>query len=114
MATYDELLAEELQEGEEVIEQIAGDHWEYAFLLASQHQGRYFFTNKRIIFYYCLRKSFEIPYTSIVSAELCMVGPRIRFLPFGIKVTTKDGAVYHLSVLNRKHYLELILNNMIK
>ena len=114
MATYDELLAEELQEGEEVIEQTAGDYWEYLLIFGSQKSGRYFFTNKRIIFYYFGSKKLDIPYTDIASAQLCMVGPLIRFVPCGIKVTTKDEKAYHLSVMKRNHYLEIIQNNMNK
>jgi len=114
MAGYDELLAEELQEGEEVVEQIAGDYWKYAWIFGSQERGRYFFTNKRILFFYFGSKAFEIPYSDIASAQLCMVGPLIRFVPCGIKVTTKDEKTYHLSVMKRAHYLDMILNNMAK
>ena len=110
MATYEEMLAEELQEGEEVLEQTAGDYWKYLLFFGSQERGRYFFTNKRIIFYYFGSKEFEIPYNDIVSAQLCMVGPLIRFVPCGINVTTGDDTKYHLSLMKRNHYLELISN----
>lgn len=109
MATYEELLATELQEGETVIAQEAGDEWEYLFnIIGVQHRGRYFFTEKRIIFYYCGSKDWDLYYSDIESAELCNVGPLIRFVPCGIKITTKAAEKYYLSVMKRKEYLELI------
>ena len=107
--TYEELLEAELQEGESVIAQEKGDQWEYFLnIIGMQNQGRYFFTEKRIIFYYCLSKQFEVYYKDIQSLELCNVGPLIRFVPTGIKITTKEGKQFYMSVMKRKEYQELI------
>ncbi|MBQ7776312.1 MAG: PH domain-containing protein [Lachnospiraceae bacterium] len=111
--TYEELLESELQEGETVIAQEKGDQWEYFLnIIGMQNQGRYFFTEKRIIFYYCLSKHFEVNYSDIEAVELCNVGPLIRFVPTGIKLTTKDGKSYYMSVMKRKEYQELIEKQM--
>ena len=112
MATYEEMLQTELQEGESVIKQQAGDCWQYVGIFGSQLRGRFFFTQKRIIFYYCLKKNFEIFYEDIESVELCNVGGIIRFVPTGIKVNTKDGKSTYLSVMKRDEYKELIEQNM--
>ncbi len=114
MAKYDELLATELQEGEQIIKQEAGDCWEYLGIFGTQKSGCYFLTNKRIIFYYLFNKRFEINYSDIKSIELCNVGPLIRFVPCGIKITTKDDNTYYMSVMKRKDYMELIQSNMAK
>lgn len=107
--TYEELLESELQEGETVVAQEKGDQWEYFLnIIGMQNQGRYFFTEKRVIFYYCLSKKFEINYSDIEAMELCNVGPLIRFVPTGIKITTKDKKQFYLSVMKRKEYKEMI------
>ena len=51
---------------------------------------------------------FEIDYDDIASIKKCFIGPIIRFMPFGILVTTKSGEKHYFSILNRNKAYELL------
>lgn len=102
----------ELHEGECVEKEIKGDYWERNLCFYSQKRGKYWFTSERILFRGGFVAEIDIPYSDIESVKLCNVGPLIQFLPTGIKVTTKGGKHYRLSVLKRKSILELIQAKM--
>lgn len=96
----------ELWENEVVEMKMASDYWEKFLIFMEQKRGVYWFTNQRIVF--SGFSTVEIPYSEIVSFEKCNVGPLIRFVPCGIKVTMRDGKVHYLSVSKRAKILELI------
>ncbi|RGZ01850.1 PH domain-containing protein [Clostridium sp. AM58-1XD] len=102
----------ELREGESVEKEIKGDYWEKSFCFYSQKTGKYWFTNERIIFRGGFIAAVDIPYTDIESVKACNVGPLIPFLPTGVKVSTKDGKTYKLSVLKRKEIIAFIESKM--
>lgn len=99
----------ELRVGETVEKEQKGDYWEGGLLLR-QRPGKYWFTNQRIVFQggFGVGSALELDYTNIQSVELCNVGPTIRFLPTGLKVHTRDGNAYVLSLMKRKEILALI------
>lgn len=103
-------MANELQlhEGESVEKELKGDYWEKTFCVYSQKTGKYWFTNERLIFQGGFIAALDIPYSEIASVKACNVGPLIQFLPTGIKVTTKSGKSYKLSVLKRKSIIEFL------
>ena len=98
----------ELEEGEVVEKEVKGDYWERTLCFYSQKRGTYWFTNKRIIFRGGFIASIEIPYANIESLKTCNVGDFIQFVPTGIKVSTKDGKSFKLSVLKRKEIMAFI------
>ncbi|MBQ9767129.1 MAG: PH domain-containing protein [Lachnospiraceae bacterium] len=102
----------ELQEGEEVLREFASDYWEKFLFMYSQKRGRYYMTNRRVIFVYFGDVMLDLPYAEMESAVLCNVGALIKFVPTGIKVTMKDGNTYDLSVVKRKEIHEIIMINM--
>lgn len=101
----------ELREGETVLEEIQGDYWEKLFLcLYSQIRGKYWITSERIIFQGGFATTLEIEMKDIEAVTLCAVGGFVQFLPTGIKVTTREGNAYKLSVLSRRKHVEVIEN----
>ena len=98
-------MAVELQEGELIEQDFRGDYWEKFLFTYSQKSGKYQMTTQRIHFEGGFMTVLDIPYSEIASLELCNVGPLIQFVPTGIKVTTKDGKSYKLSVQGRKDIL---------
>ena len=99
----------ELQEGEVVEKEVQGDYWEKLFLfMYDQKRGHYWFTNQRISFQGGFVTALDIPYSEIASVSECCVGGLIPFVPTGVKVDTKDGNSYKLSVLKRKEIIEFI------
>lgn len=107
-------MAVELKENEVVEKEFASDYWTTFLCFMEQNRGVYRFTDSRIIFSGHGRSAFsgrtdiEIAYEDIESIQKCCVGPLIRFVPCGIKVTLKDGKVHYLSVTKRKEIMELI------
>lgn len=104
----------DLMSGEYIVELIKGDYWKKLFwFIHVQEIGEIAFTNKRVIFKELAKighpqfilSSFSIPYKEMAYVEKCFTGP---FLPFGIKIMTKQGKKYVISVLNRKKYIQLI------
>ncbi len=100
----------DLREGEVIEDEFASDYWEKKALGMSQQRGRYFFTNQRILFKGSWGAEIEIAYSEIQSIEKCCVGPLIRFVPTGIKVTVASGEVFYLSVTKRAQRMEYIAN----
>ena len=102
----------ELLEGEVVELEVKGDYWENVISkLDKQKSGKFYFTNKRIVFatgIFNFTPMFEIYYSNIESVEKCNIGPLVKFLPTGIMVTAKDGNSYRFSVLKREKYIEYI------
>lgn len=86
------------------------DYWKALFgvIQISQVRGRYWFTNERVIFAGGFATKVEIEYSEIASVKKCFIGPIIRFMPFGILVTTKTGEKHYFSILNRKKALEVL------
>lgn len=98
----------ELHDGEAVEKELSGDYWERNLGIYSQKTGKYWLTNQRIIFRGGFAVALDLSYSDIESVSLCNVGPVVQFLPTGIKVQTKDGKAYKLSVLKRKDILSFI------
>lgn len=99
----------ELQEGEVVEKEVQGDYWEKVFLcFYDQKRGKYWFTNKRISFQGGFVTALDIPYSEIESVSECCVGGLIPFVPTGVKVNTRDGKSYKLSVLKRKEIIAFL------
>lgn len=101
-------MAVELQEGEVIEQDFKGDYWEKFLFTYSQKTGSYQMTTHRIHFQGGFATVLDIPYSDITSVELCNVGPLIQFVPTGIKVTTKDGKSYKLSMMGRKTIFEYL------
>ena len=99
-------MAIELRENEVVEKKFASDYWSTFLCFMEQHRGVYQLTDQRIIFNGY--KDIEIAYEDIESIQKCCVGPLIRFVPCGIKVTMKDGSVHYLSVTKRNQIMEMI------
>lgn len=99
----------ELKENEKIEFELSGDYWEKSILfLEKQRSGKFILTDKRIIFVYGTPYA-EIDYSDIEKIEKCNIGPSIvKFVPTGIKITTKDGKIHKLSVLKRSKYMEFI------
>lgn len=98
----------ELQENEVIEKEFKSDYWESVAFLMSQKRGKYYFTNKRIVFVGGFVTEVEIPYNEIASIKKCCVGPLVRFVPTGIKVTMKNGKKHYLSVTKRNDIMNLI------
>lgn len=90
--------------------EMASDYWKALFGVVqfSQIRGRYWFTNERVIFAGGFSTKIEIEYDDIASIKKCFIGPIIRFMPFGILVTTKSGEKHYFSILNRNKAYELL------
>ena len=99
-----------LRPSETVEFEMKSDYWKALFgvLQISQIRGRYWFTNERVIFMGGLATKVQIDYYDIASIKKCFIGPIIRFLPFGILVTTKAGEKHYFSILNRKKAYEFL------
>ena len=98
----------QLHEGEIMEKELQGDYWVKSFCFYSQKRGKYWFTNERLIFQGGFMTELDIPYAEIESVKACNVGPLFPFLPTGVKVTTKSGESYKLSVLKRKSIIEFL------
>lgn len=99
----------ELQGGESIVKEFQGDYWKKMFAFVySQKRGRYWITNRRIVFQGGFATELSLSYSDIAEVKKCLVGPCFGFLPTGIKVTMKNGEQHRLSVLSRKKTLELI------
>lgn len=98
----------DLHEGESVEKEVKGDYWEKFLFSYSQKTGNYWFTNERILFRGGFTAALDIPYTDIASVKTCNVGPLLQFLPTGVKVATKSGKAYKMSVLKRKSVIEFL------
>ncbi len=105
-----------LRPSENVEFEMASDYWKTIFgvLQISQVRGRYWFTNERVIFRGGFATQVEIDYYDIASVKKCFIGPIIRFLPFGILVTTKVGEKHYFSILNRKKAYEFLESKISK
>ncbi len=102
-----------LRANEEMIYRIKGDYWQEATLSHKQISGVYFFTNQRVSFFNGFLGRANKELFSIEYAEIESVTPvLIQVFPFGIRVKTKDGKQYKLSLLGRKKYLELLQNKV--
>jgi len=90
--------------------EMKSDYWKALFgvVLFSQIRGRYWFTNERVIFAGGIATQVQIDYYDIASIKKCFIGPIIRFLPFGILVTTKAGEKHYFSIFNRKKAYEFL------
>lgn len=97
----------ELEENEVVEKKLSGDYWKKTFIGFSQKRGKYWLTNKKIVFRGGLMVELDIEYKQIASLRKCCIGP-FPFLPFGILVELKDGTDHRLSVLGRTKILEYI------
>lgn len=100
----------ELRQDETIIKEAKGDCWKTPEMFSkNQTPGRYTFTNQRIIFLgngiiEKLRIKFELPYSEIDSVK-----PYLVFLfPTGIKIKTKNGDCYKLSLMKRQQYMDII------
>ncbi|MBS6954168.1 MAG: PH domain-containing protein [Enterocloster asparagiformis] len=102
----------ELSEGEIVESEVKGDYWEKTFCMYSQKSGKYWLTNKRILFRGGFAASLDLPYEEIDEVRTCNVGPFIQFMPTGIKVIMKNGKGYKLSVLGRRKIAEYIQSKL--
>ena len=99
-----------LNEGEVVEKSISGDYWDFL----SQIRGKYTFTNQRVYFAGGFTTELEIPYSEIAFVNPCCVGGFLPIMPTGIKVTTKAGKNYKLSVLGRKAIIEMMQQHIAK
>lgn len=97
----------ELEEDETVEKTMSGDYWKKVILGFSQKRGKYWLTNKKIVFRGGFMTELDIEYKQIASLRKCCIGP-FPFLPFGILVELKDGTDHRLSVLGRSKILELL------
>lgn len=99
----------ELRHGEKIMDETKGDLWTGVAIARKQKRGFYTFTNKRIIFVpttlISIGSNMEIKYTEIANIKKCAVG---LLMPFGLKITTREGNKHTLSLLNRNKWLELI------
>lgn len=100
----------ELREHEEILEECKGDTWlTPAMLLGKQVSGRFYFTNQRIAFRtwgpFKNSAAYDVEYADIASLDTYTVS---LFITTGIKINTKDGSLYKISVMKRKKYIELI------
>lgn len=104
----------ELEINETILKQDKGDYWSSMFhILYEQKRGEYIITNKRIIFKSFLEvNDFIVKYEDIESISKCCVGPLIRFIPTGIRIKTKNGKKYIMSIFGRKKHIEIIQNNL--
>ena len=102
----------ELRENEVIEREMKSDYWETFLFMMTQKRGKYYFTNERIIFQGGFVTQIEIPYNEIESIEKCNVGPFIRFVPTGIRVTMRDGKKHYLSVTKRNDIMELIQSKL--
>lgn len=98
----------ELKENEKLEKEIKSDYWETFLFTMNQKRGKYYFTDERIVFQGGFATVIEIPYSEIESIKKCCVGPLLRFVPTGIKVTMRDGKKHYLSVTKRKDIMDLI------
>lgn len=101
----------DLQPNEIIVEKVKGDMWDFG-----QKRGSYIFTNQRVIFtpssLIGKAKNVEFSYSEIDTLKKCGIGPiLLPILPFGIKVVTKEGKKYNLSLLNRNKWFNLIQNS---
>ncbi len=103
----------ELNPGETSIEVTKGDLWVGWTLFASQKRGKYTFTDQRVIFkptqLLALGSDIAFDYSDIACIEKCTIGP---MLPFGIKVTTKQGNKYKLSLMKRDYWIHFMQERM--
>ncbi len=103
----------ELRPNESIIEVTKGDLWTGWSFFATQNRGKYTFTDQRVIFtptkLIGTGTDMEFDYANVESVEKCTIGP---FLPFGIKVKTKQGEKYKLSVTNRDNRIQIISERM--
>ena len=104
----------ELQENEIIEKEFKSDYWETFLFTMNQKRGKYYLTNKRIVFVGGFATEVEIPYNEIESIKKCCVGPLIRFVPTGIKVTMKNGKKHYLSVTKRNDVMNLIESKIVK
>ena len=102
----------ELRPNETVIEETKGDLWSGWLIFRTQNSGIYTFTNQRVLFtpgrLLSMGSDIEFDYNEVYSIKKCLIGPVIPFLPFGIKVTTKEGKKHTLSLMKRNKWIDLI------
>ena len=96
-----------LHDGEIVENKVKGGYWERSFCIYNQKEGKYWFTNERILFR-AGAAALDLPYAEIDEVKTCKVGPFLQSMPTGVKVTMRNGKSYKLSVLGRKKIAEYI------
>ena len=106
----------EAKDGESVFaSKVSGDCWKMPQLtVGRQVSGKYYFTDKRIIFLASGLVGtdaviFEIEMKDIDAVKTCTTPP---FFPFGILITMKNGDKYKLSIMKRKKYFEFIQSHI--
>ncbi len=103
----------DLRPNETIIEVTKGDLWVGWSFASKQNRGRYTFTDQRVIFtptqLLAMGSDIEFNYSDVESLEKCSIGP---FLPFGVKVITKQGEKYKLSLMKRDKWIKIINDRM--
>ena len=110
-----------------LIEAIGGDYWEGFLGMYLQTRGFFYFTTSTVAFVAGMGfvKAIKSPsafkwslrYSEIKKAELCNIGPLIRFLPTGIRLYFDDQEKgkensYRISILNLKEWLAFLQEHM--
>lgn len=106
-----------------LIEAIGGDYWERFLGMHLQTRGYFYFTTSTIAFVSGMAlvtaltnpsgAMWSLRYADVKRAQLCNVGPLIRFLPTGIllhyddKKKGKENS-YRISILKRKEWLAFL------
>ncbi len=99
----------ELRNNETLIEVTKGDLWVGWSIFSEQKRGNYTFTNQRAAFtptkLLGMGSNIEFEYNDVMSLHKCSIG---LFFPLGIKVVTKQGKKYKLSLLKRNNWFDFI------
>lgn len=107
----------ELREGETIVYEKKGDYWTSG-MMGRQIPGVFQVTTKRLahrnkaLLGTAKENSFEIELADIESLSKCNVGDGVlKIIPTGVRVKTKDGSSYIVSVLKRNEFIQIMEEN---